>query len=315
MFLAFRQCTLLGLGFCALASIAVLAEGKKDPPALLKAPFTEKEAKAAQEAWAKHLGRKVEEEVDLGGGVKLVLVLIPPGTFTMGSPTEEKERKADEVAHTVTITKPFCLGKYAVTQEQYEKVVGKNPSWFKADGGGKDKIKGLDTMQFPIEQVVWEDADGFCQAAGKKVSWGKLVLPSEAQWEYSCRAGTATPFHFGDENDGNRSNCDEGGFYLTVKRGPYLGRPCEVRAYTPNGFGLYQMHGNVLQWCADFYGPYEGLNKEDPVQLKKGAENRRVFRGGSWGHDVWDCRAAQRDSFVPGPGCYFNGFRVCVRLN
>jgi formylglycine-generating enzyme required for sulfatase activity len=321
----FRNSTLLALGFCLIAPVALLAEDKKEAPPLLKAPFTENEAKEAQDAWAKHLGRKVEEEVDLGGGVKLVLLLIPPGMYTMGSPKDEKDRNVykeiinedfdAEKQHTVTITKPFYLGKYAVTQEQYEKVVGRNPSWFKADGDGKAKVKDLDTLQFPVETVSWEDADGFCQKAGKKLVWGKLVLPSEAQWEYACRAGTQTPFHFGDVNNGNKANCCGDAPYGTKKKGPYLERTCEVRAYTANAFGLYQMHGNVYQWCADYYGPYEGLPEKDPLQLNEGKGKRRVFRGGSWVYDCRHCRAATRFRSDSGDAGFNVGFRVCVRLD
>ncbi len=173
-------------------------------PALLKAPFTAQEAKASQAAWAKYLGRKVEEEIDLGGGVKLVLVLIPPGSFTMGSPAAEKERGDTEGAHPVTLTKPFYLGKYAVTQGQYEKlaVKDKNPSYFT-----KEKVGGMDTAAFPVESVSWDATDGFCKALGPKVAWGKVGLPSEAQREYACRAGTKTPFWFGSELNGKQANC------------------------------------------------------------------------------------------------------------
>ncbi len=294
-------------------------------PLPLKAPFTEEAAKAAQAAWAKHLGRKVEEEIDLGGGVKLVVVLIPPGTFAMGSPKDEKKRnqwalnfgdKFDaEIQHTVTITKPFYLGKYAVTQQQYEQVVGKKPSYFKVDGGGLDKVKGLDTTQFPVEKLFSENADEFCQTAGKTIAWGTMMLPSEAQWEYACRAGTQTPFYFGSENNGNQANCSGDLPYGTNNKGPNLGRTCEVRSFTPNAFGLYQMHGNVWQWCQDYYGSYEDLPESDPVQLNNDRENRRVVRGGCWVNDCWSCRAASRYASPPRLDYIGFGFRVCVRLD
>src|SRR5579862_2974131 len=129
----------IGLGIIVLSQSEVFHHsptkpGRPGEPARLNAPFTDKHAQDAQTAWATHLGRRVEEEIDLGDGVKLVLVLIPPGTFTMGSPNSEPARKDDETAHSVTITKPFYLGKYTVTQEQYEKVLDKNPSRFQPNG-------------------------------------------------------------------------------------------------------------------------------------------------------------------------------------
>jgi hypothetical protein len=119
------------------------------------------EIRRGRQAWAKYLGRSEEEEIDLGGGVKLKLVLIPPGKFMMGSPKEEKDRYSDEELHEVEITEPFYLGIYEVTQEQYEKVIGKNPSFFSAGGDGKQKMKGLNTSHLPVENVSWDDAVAF----------------------------------------------------------------------------------------------------------------------------------------------------------
>jgi formylglycine-generating enzyme required for sulfatase activity len=234
--------------------------------------------------------------------VKLVLVLIPPGTFTMGSPKEEG--MANEVPHKVTITKPFYMGKYAVTQEQYTKVVGTNPSCYQPHGRGGDNVKGLDASQFPVETVTWGDATWFCDNA-KKPAWGQWLLPSEAQWEYACRAGTETPFHFGKELNGNQANCNGATPYGTKQKGPGLNRTCAVRSYKPNSFGLYQMHGNVEQWCADYYDDNYYLISpvNDPFNDTKGNNMKcapymsdfgpcHVVRGGSWFHDAWRCRAA-----------------------
>jgi formylglycine-generating enzyme required for sulfatase activity len=269
MSLPFRVGVVLTIGFCVLPSVAeppsaeprqvqpvsVLVpvkhfddSDKKTPP-LLKAPFTEKEAKEAQATWAKHLGRKPVEVVDLGGGVMLELVLIPPGTFEMGSPKNEKKRNPAEEdfdaekQHTVTIAKPFYLANYPVTQEQYEKVVGRNPSWFSKEGGGKDKVQNLDTARFPVETVSCKEAEAFCDKAKNKAPWGKVMLPSEAQWEYACRAGTETSFCFGDVLDGNQANCNGNYPYGTETSGPSLGRSCPVggdkgKEYKPNQFGL-----------------------------------------------------------------------------
>jgi formylglycine-generating enzyme required for sulfatase activity len=303
------------------------ADDKKATPPLLKAPFTEKEAKEAREAWAKYLGRKVEEEVDLGDGVKLVLVLIPPGSFTMGSPKEEEGPFPNDAPHPVTITKPFYIGKYAVTQEQYTKVAGSNPSFYQPRGRGSDSVRGLDTTQFPVESVTWDDAKAFCDNA-KKPAWGRWSLPSDAQWEYACRAGTETPFHFGKELNGNQANCNGGVPYGTKTEGPNLRRPCAVRSYKANGFGLYQMHGNVEQWCADYYDDnyYVISPVNDPFNDKKGDNMKcapyladfgpcHVIRGGSWLAWAEHCRAAFRYG-NPASDCRNSvGFRVAVRLD
>jgi serine/threonine protein kinase/formylglycine-generating enzyme required for sulfatase activity len=283
-------------------------------PARLNAPFTEDEARQAQAAWAKHLGRKVIEVVDLGGGVTLELVLIPPGTFAMGSPKDEKGRNPldkgfdAEQQHTVTITKPFYLAKYMATQEQYEKLVGNNPSYFRKEGDGKERVKGLpDTKQLPVDWVSWDEAGAFCKAVGEKTGWGKGCLPTEAQWEYACRAGTATAYSCGADT----TNLDEYAWY----GGDYSkGRPHAVGGKKPNAFGLHDMHGNAFQWCADYYGPYDGLGNEDPQRVDKSSLDLRVLRGGFWADRPEHCRAAYRYRGAPGGRYSGIGLRVCIRL-
>jgi formylglycine-generating enzyme required for sulfatase activity len=284
-------------------------------PKALTAPFNATEAKAAQRAWAEYLGVPVGTALDLGGGENLDLVLIPPGSFIMGSPAGEKDREGEEAAHTVTLTKPFYLGKYAVTQAQYRAVMGKNPSWFSAGGGGKAKVKGLNTGRFPVESVSWEDAGAFCEAAGRKAG-KKVGLPSEAEWEYACRAGTATPFHFGSKLNGRQANCHGNYPYGTKEKGPYLGRTCAVGSYAANSWGLFDMHGNVQQWCQDWYGLYKGLGTEDPIRLTPLTSGARLLRGGSWDYGAMACRAAFRGG-IP-PSHHYDGstgFRVAVHLD
>ena len=141
--------------------------------------------------------------VDLGGDVIMEFVLIPKGKFMMGSPKDEKDRENDEMQHEVEITKPFYLAKYPVTQEQYQAITGKNPSWFCKDGK-EDGVKDLDTKQFPVETVSWDDAQTFCKKLGENDKQKRQFrLPTEAEWEYACRAGTTTPFSFGAELNGN----------------------------------------------------------------------------------------------------------------
>src|SRR4051812_8249009 len=157
--------------------------------------------------------------LDLGRGVELELVRIDPGEFTMGSPADEKERYKDEAQHPVKITRPFYLGKYEVTQQQYTLLTGEdNPSYFSSTGGGKEQVGGLDTSRFPVEQLSWRDATSYCATLNRehlaavpgalRRAGYKFGLPTEAQWEYSCRAGTTSAFHFGDEFDGKQANCD-----------------------------------------------------------------------------------------------------------
>jgi formylglycine-generating enzyme required for sulfatase activity len=250
-------------------------------PARLNAPFTEDQALQAQAAWAKHLGSKVVEVVDLGGWVTLELVLIPPGTFTMGSPRDEKgrnpiEKSFDaEMQHTVTITKPFYLAKYTVTQEQYEKLMGKHTSSFSEGGNAYGRVKGRDTSQFPVDMVSWDEARAFCKALGKKTGWATGCLPTEAQWEYACRAGTATAYFFGNDPRRLGEYAWYGGDYAK-------GTARAVGGKKPNVFALHDMHGNVFEWCADYYGPYLGLANEDPERVDKSLGDVRALRGGVW---------------------------------
>jgi formylglycine-generating enzyme required for sulfatase activity len=276
------------------------------------------EIKRVRQAWAKYLGRGEEEEIDLGGGVKLKLVLIPPGKFLMGSPEDEKDREENEELHEVEITRPFYLGAYEVTQEQYEKVKGKNPSWFSAAGGGRIKVKDLDTSRFPVENVYWEEAVSFCdkltlwEDVGLRVRGQKFRLPTEAEWEYACRggAGASRPFHFGAAISTSEANCRSGG----ADRGRDLGRTTTVGSYAANHFGLYDMHGNVCEWCADSFGKYDPGKRTDPAGPARGEnKERRVLRGGYWGDEGRDCRAAARRWGEPGYRDYSHcGFRVVL---
>jgi len=204
--------------------------------------------------------------VDLGGGVTLDLVLIRPGTFTMGS-----DEGGDERAHQVTLTKPFYLGKYEVTQEQWQQVMGGNPSVFK---GAKN----------PVENVSWDDCQEFMGKLRKKVPGEAFRLPTEAEWEYACRAGT-TGEYAGDLDAMAWYDSNSGG-----KTHPVGGKK-------PNAWGLYDMHGNVWEWCADGYGDYPNGAATDPNGPNTGSI--RVLRGGSWFHVGALCRSALRRWFTP----------------
>jgi formylglycine-generating enzyme required for sulfatase activity len=266
---------------------------RAEAPKPLVAPFTAGEAQAAQEAWAKYLGKKVEEEISLGGGsLKMVFVLIPPGTFKMGSPDEELKLKGDDKAfpeetpqHNVTITKPLYLGKSHVTQAEYVQLTGKkNPSFHNGDVAQEDRSR------FPVDSVNWADADA-CRAALEKYlgsSWSKARLPSEAMWEYACRAGTETRW-----NVGNRLTDADATFGL---RPGHFRMPWAVGSGRPNAFGLYDMNGNVCQWCSDRYGKYSAGDQTDPEGPEKGSA--RTFRGGSYYAPARLCRSAARGNIA-----------------
>ena len=245
--------------------------------------------------------------------IGMKLALIPPGSFVMGSPEGERGRFDHEgPQHEVEITRPFYLGVFAVTQEEFKRVMGMNPSCFSPDGTGKETVAGLDTRRFPVENVSWNEAVEFCRTLSRlpeeKRSGRTYRLPTEAEWEYACRAGTDTAFHYGNYLLGNWG----GGLLYMRDESPFLGRTCPVGSYPANAFGLYDMHGNVREWCADWYeeGYYRRSSKKDPAGPKKGQSH--VARGGSWFGIDEACRAASRLGFVPGTRSHDLGFRVCV---
>ena len=262
------------------------------PPAV--APFGEQKAKEHQEAWAKHLGLPVVQTNSIG----MKLVLIPSGQFLMGSPESERNRSSHEgPQHEVRITRPFCLGLCEVTQEEYEKVTGANPSDFK-NGGGRA----------PVEQLSWEDAQEFCKklsAMPEEHAAGRHYrLPTEAEWEYACRAGTTTRFGFGDED----GSLGEYAWYKTNADN----RTHPVGEKKPNAWGLCDMHGNVWDWCADWYDEkyYSNTVTDDPTGPTSGLA--RVRRGGSWDHGTGSCRSAFRGSYRPGEHYGHLGLRVAL---
>jgi formylglycine-generating enzyme required for sulfatase activity len=247
------------------------------------------------------------------------LALIPPGKFRMGSPPGEKHRSKDEgPLHEVEITRPFYLGVFPVTQGQWQAVMGSDPSYFSATGGGQEQVKGLDTSDFPVEQVSWEEAQTFLERLSalpqeKEKGW-QYRLPSEAEWEYSCRAGacSSTAFHFGGSLSSTQANFNGDYPYGGAEKGPYLGRPCPVASYRPNAFGLYDLHGNVWEWCSDWYG--KGYYKTGPPADPPGPADgsNRVVRGGGCGSNGQLCRAAIRRGSRPSDRNGHLGLRVAA---
>jgi formylglycine-generating enzyme required for sulfatase activity len=221
---------------------------------------------------------------DLGKGVKLEMIAIPGGTFLMGSPENEAERLSYESPqHQVTVPS-FFIGKYQLTQAQYQAIMGVNPSSFKGNNR-------------PVENVSWDDAVTFCKKLNQKT--GKNYrLPSEAEWEYACRAGTKTPFYFGDNITTDLVNYDGNYSYKSAAKGKYRQQTTDVGTFPPNPFGLYDMHGNVWEWCEDDWHKNYINAPTDGSAWNSRSGSHKLLRGGSWHYVPADCRSAFR----------FNGF-------
>ncbi len=230
------------------------------------------------------------------GGLEIEMVWCPPDTFLMGSQKSEKKREEDETQHVVTLTKGFWLGRTEVTQAQWKAVMdGANPSRFKGDN-------------LPVETVSWAEVNAFIEKLNKKTE-AKYRLPTEAEWEYACRAGTRTPFNTGENLTTDQANYDGNYPYAGPPNGEYREKTLAVGSFEPNAWGLYDMHGNVYEWCSDWYGPYAGRKETDPIGPPTGS--RRVFRGGSWIGLARSCRSADRLYGRPGNrGSDLVGFRL-----
>ncbi len=299
-------------------------------PNLAVAPFDPPTAKKHQDAWAKHVGVPVEITNSIG----MKLMLIPPGEFQMGSPQEliDEELKGftgppvikaylrgEGPRHLVQITRPFFLGKYDVTQEEYQKVMGANPSNFSAAGPGKDKVAGLDTKHFPVETVSWNDAVDFCNRLSampaEKAAGRRYRLPTEAQWEYACRAGNAGRYSFSSDSGISRESEEKELLdyaWFDTNSGQ---RTHEVGGKRPNAWGLYDMHGNVSKWCMDLYddNSYSRRPADDPTEILDIV--RRVYRGGGWDRPATAARSARRDRVKPEHSYGNLGFRVLLALS
>ncbi len=241
--------------------------------------------------------------------IGMKLALIPAGEFLMGSPDDEATRGSDEQQHRVRITRPFYLGVYEVTQEEYQKVMRTNPSWFSRGGTGKDDVSGVDTSRFPVEHVSWEDAVEFCRRLSAQ-DGREYRLPTEAEWEYACRAGTTTEYYTGS----GEHALEDAGWYgaYSTPVGNSQKRTNRVGQKRPNAFGLYDMHGNVWEWCSDWYDTsyYAKSPANDPQGPSTGSY--RVLRGGGWFYHAVGCRSAVRDGYVPSLRLSYLGFRVAL---
>jgi formylglycine-generating enzyme required for sulfatase activity len=233
---------------------------------------------------------------DFTNSIGMELVWCPPGTFWMGSPEDEESRRGDETLHQVMLTRGFWIGRKPVTQGQWEKVMGYNPSFFKKSGSDA-----------PVEQLTWHEAQEFCRALGQH-DGREYRLPTEAEWEYACRAGSTGAWCFGDDEE---------------KLGDYAwheensnDRTHPVGQKMPNAWGIHDVHGNVWEWCQDWYGYYPEGSTNDPLGPEGGY--LRVLRGGfSFRESIsytstGRCRSASRRWDLPAGRYYFSGFRVAV---
>lgn len=228
--------------------------------------------------------------VDLGGGVKMDLVPIPAGSFRMGS---EKGSDEEKPVHEVKVPKPLYMGKHEVTQEQWEAVIGANPSKFK---GAKN----------PVDSVSWNDCQAFLKKLGERVRGGKFALPTEAEWESACRAGSKTEFCFGDDEKQLR---EYAWYWDNSEKTPH-----PVGGKNPNAWGLFDMHGSVSVWCEDlWHDSYQGAPNDGSAWVVGGDHRVRVLRGGSWRGGPSYCRSAARFRVVPAIEGYGLGCRVVLR--
>jgi formylglycine-generating enzyme required for sulfatase activity len=255
-------------------------------------PFNAGRAKVYQRAWA----ASVSLPVELTNSIGMKFVLIPPGEFMMGSPESEQGRELDETQHKVTLTKPFYIGMGEVTQEQGLIVVGTTPSQFKG-------------LQNPVEMLSWDEAMAYCEllsALPEEEAAGRVYrLPTEAEWEYACRAGTETDYGFG-------SGAKDISFFAWHD-GNSDDKTHPVGQGSPNSFGLYDINGNVWEWCADWYGTYPEGPVIDPSGPNIGLD--RVCRGGGWDSSLTEFRSASRDSDDPSGRNSSQGFRLVLSLS
>jgi formylglycine-generating enzyme required for sulfatase activity len=281
----------------ARSQAAQAAERRRAEEAAQKRQAAEQRQREEQTRLAAEQKKREEEArrlahrsftLKLSDRVPLDMIAIPGGKFWMGSP-DGVGRNDERPRHEVTIA-PFFMGKYPITQAQYQAVMGSNPSHFRENG-----------MNRPVEQVFWEDAIAFCEQLSK-MSNRQFRLPSEAEWEYACRSGTETQFYFGETISAKQVNHGNGN------------GTSDVGKFPPNQFGLYDMHGNVWEWCADHYSSnYKGTPIDGSSWVRGHKESFRLLRGGSWELDPSYCRSAFR--LFPSPVFQFSsfGFRVvCV---
>ncbi|MBO10987.1 MAG: hypothetical protein CMJ68_09505 [Planctomycetaceae bacterium] len=235
---------------------------------------------------------------------------IPAGQFLMGAiPNDMNAQDDEKPRHPVILTDNFFLGQFEVTQRQFHIVMGTNPSWFRRVGRGQEALGwSIDPDTLPVEMVSWQDAVEFCNRLGnlpeERTAGRRYRLPTEAEWEYACRAGTTTRFEFGEQFDGTAANMNR-----------TRSHPLPCGSFAPNRFGLFDMHGNVLEWCSDWHSPtwYSNSPVKNPRGPESPDEDHHVLRGGGWGFPAASCSFRDRIStFMKGPS---HGFRVVCEIH
>jgi formylglycine-generating enzyme required for sulfatase activity len=302
------------------------------PPAIAGTSFDAEQAAGHQREWAEWLGA----EVEVTNSINMQLALVPPGEFMMGSPESEPDHRPNEQLHPVRLTEPFYIGVHEVTQHEWQTVMGNNPSAFATSGEYADQVAGMETSLFPVESVTWFDAIEFCNALSAsdalppyyttsnlvrgdgRLTSGEVTiaggpgyrLPTSAEWEYACRAGTISPFHFGETSNGTQANLAGQHPFGMTEPGPFLNRTTMVGSYPANGFGLCDMHGNVWEWCFDSGGDIVDVSVvvENPMQL--GDPSQRILRGGCWTAVSGFSRSAFAIGHSPADFSRDYGFRV-----
>jgi len=237
-----------------------------------------------------------EEKKPITNSIGMKFVYIPPGTFMMGSPENELERRSNETHHKVTLTKGFYMQITEVTQGQWKNIMGNNPAYFKNCGD-----------DCPVEMVYWDDTQAFILKLNEKEGKIKYRLPTEAEWEYAARGGTTTPYYWGNSADCTKANYGNGSSSSECKE-QNPGKTVKVAIFNPNSWGLYDMSGNVYEWVQDWYGDYPSGVVTDPTGTNTGSH--RVLRGGGWNSYVYNCRSAYRNGHTPDNRHDYLGFRL-----
>ncbi|MCE9560785.1 MAG: SUMF1/EgtB/PvdO family nonheme iron enzyme [Planctomycetes bacterium] len=271
----------------------------------LLATCCEPEAHPERQAWQARVVELIgagvkpcvpQRVVQLPGGVPMAFSFIPPGSFLMGGTVNDNERPV----HKVTLTKGFFIGVHAVTQAQWDAVMGINTSSFK----GPNR---------PVEEISWNDCQEFCKKMTTDLKRRVTVrLPTEAEWERACRSGTTTEYHFSDVLNTDLANYNGDSSWNDLPKGKNRQETTDVGSFPSNAWGLCDVHGNVWEWCSDGYGEYSPGNQSDPQGQSDGQS--RVLRGGAWDNDPVLCRAAFRVTVEPAYRSGRTGFRICFCL-
>jgi formylglycine-generating enzyme len=295
-----------------LASLAGIPADDPPPdnPRAEHATGVRRQRRAGVEQLFDALERRAPDQAKLlTNSLGMKLVLVPAGTFQMGSAADDPLHRLNETPrHEVALTQAMYVSVDLVTQEQYRRVMAVNPARFQPEVGGGP--------EHPVEQVTWHDANEFCRrlsALPMELQAGRRYrLPTEAEWEYACRAGTATPFCFGESLPANHANFDNNAGRGESQSDQPRGKTSPVGSFPANNFGLHDLHGNVWEWCADWYDGsyYQRGARLDPPGPATG--RFRVVRGGSWRNHAATCRAAYRNALVPNNRDPYTGFRVVV---